>query len=309
MKTDFMVGYHPDGSLGFSGLIVAEDMKKIGAFLNQADLAMLNTPVPEDRTTWAADHIRPLEMLFRRLAEHGLLSREPSRPPIAYAIDGDGTELEQKGQSAAAGKMTISEESSRKLDAKVHVHPVLGNAFRLMKDASILMDAGSYASAVALAFLGIEEIGKYLLAEWKALNPDFEYDLRRLHHAKQCAVATMFVVDSARRQYLGKVDFKNMTPGEIAKLVNATQTAMKREKSMLDSTSARAMEYAKQSGMYYDEDRAAKGIAPDKITEAIATSVMQTLSRAFMTIAEEKAVAIGRTFFPLLFTTVAKETK
>jgi|GEM_PF-6639714 AbiV family abortive infection protein len=48
---------------------------------------------------------------------------------------------------------------------------ILGNATRLLDDARLLVDRRRYASAFALAVLGMEEIGKVLLKSWEAERP------------------------------------------------------------------------------------------------------------------------------------------
>ena len=48
---------------------------------------------------------------------------------------------------------------------------ILGNATRLLDDARLLADNRRYASAFALALLGVEEIGKVLLRSCEAEQP------------------------------------------------------------------------------------------------------------------------------------------
>ena len=44
------------------------------------------------------------------------------------------------------------------------------NAKRLLRDAKLLSDNKRYASAFALAVLGLEEIGKSILRQWNLSN-------------------------------------------------------------------------------------------------------------------------------------------
>ncbi len=80
--------------------------------------------------------------------------------------------------------------------------PVLDNAFRLMRDGDILFENNRYSSVVALSVLCLDEIGKYLLTLWTARNASFRYDKRALHKMKQVAIASLFMADAVRREYL-----------------------------------------------------------------------------------------------------------
>jgi hypothetical protein len=62
-----------------------------------------------------------------------------------------------------ANRLTYSPMSDRKPFSLI-----LGNATRLLDDARLLVGHRRYASAFALALLGIEEIGKVLLKGWEA---------------------------------------------------------------------------------------------------------------------------------------------
>lgn len=94
-----------------------------------------------------------------------------------------------------------SEEICAELNARITASPTLTNAFRLLKDAELLFDAASHASAIALSCLAIEEIGKYLLATWPAANPQFSYDRRKLQLSKKIVVASMFLADGMWSEY------------------------------------------------------------------------------------------------------------
>ena len=65
---------------------------------------------------------------------------------------------------------------------------VISNAKRLVRDAELLKDHERYASAYALAILGLEEIGKVILKRWG--EPDKE---RRWHLSKQMAVSSLLI--------------------------------------------------------------------------------------------------------------------
>ena len=95
-------------------------------------------------------------------------------------------------------KMTLTPEEFQRLETAIKGNPVLDNAFRLMTDADFLIRHDRNASALTLAVLSMEEIGKYLLSVWSKDDPAFKYDRRKLHRMKQGAVAVLFMADRAR---------------------------------------------------------------------------------------------------------------
>jgi AbiV family abortive infection protein len=190
----------------------------------------------------------------------------------------------------------------RKLEAMVAMHPVLDNAFRLMSDGHVLFENERYSSVVALAVLCLEEIGKYLLTTWTAARPAFQYDRRALHKMKQAAIAALFMADTVRREYRKQgVDFSDLgTPEKMAVLAAAIKTGVDKENAFAGSAKSGVLQIVKHSGLYYDEDLAAKGIEPSKITADNADEMMRTCSRAFMALTDDKAVAIAADFFALI---------
>jgi len=201
-------------------------------------------------------------------------------------------------------QMTISDAEQAAVSTKIKASPVLSNAFRLMKDAELLFKAKSYASAVALACLAIEEIGKFLLAAWSSANEMFTYDRGRLHLSKLTAIAAMLLADSMRREYKAQ----NIDPSEakisewLLALIQAVSVGFESESHTLDVilSQDRGLNIIRQTAMYYDEDRATKGVAPDNINAEQAFEVMQLVSRSFMAIADEGAMPIANFMFIII---------
>lgn len=200
-------------------------------------------------------------------------------------------------------RRTLAPGDMQKLEAMVASNPVLGNAFRLMCDCHILFENKRYSSVVALSVLCLEEIGKYLLTLWVAGNASFRYDKRALHKMNQGATASLFMADAVRREYLKQgADFSDLgNPEKMAVLVKAIKAGVDKEQFFAGSASAGVLQVIKHSGQYYDEDLAAKGIEPLKITAEYADESMRKCSRAFMVLTDDKAVGIASEFFPLIF--------
>lgn len=198
-------------------------------------------------------------------------------------------------------RRTLTPEAMEYLDELVHSEPILGNAFRLMNDASLLFEGGRYSSVVALAVLCMEEIGKYLLVLWSQ-NPSFTYDKRRSHQAKQLAIAALFVSDRVRRESTKrKVDFSDLgSPEKMKVLVEAVQFGFEQESFFAGTVQSGVIQVVKHSGIYYDEEFVRKGIAPSKITADNADELMRMCSRAFMILTEPKSVGLAADIYPTL---------
>jgi len=200
-------------------------------------------------------------------------------------------------------RRTLTPEEMKKLETMVAANPVLDNAFRLMSDGHILFENERYSSVVALAMLCLEEIGKHLLTIWTTRNPSFQYDKRAMHKMKQGAIASLFMADTVRREYIKQgVDFSDLgNPEKMAVLVQSIKTGVEKENMFAGSAKAGVLQIVKHSGQYYDEDLAAKGIEPSKIKVEHADEFMRNCSRAFMVLTDDKAVAIAADFFPLIY--------
>jgi AbiV family abortive infection protein len=87
---------------------------------------------------------------------------------------------------------------------------VIANAARLLQDANLLVDHTRFASAFALAVLGVEEIGKVILDIWGSTAPLSKPVVRRSAHIrKQAAVSSLMLASFAVREFGTVVDDAN----------------------------------------------------------------------------------------------------
>ncbi|MCK1723577.1 AbiV family abortive infection protein [Bradyrhizobium sp. 141] len=98
---------------------------------------------------------------------------------------------------------------------------ILGNATRLLDDARLLVEHRRYASAFALALLGVEEIGKVLLKSWEAEGPLAKAKERKTAHVlKQAAVANLLVGALLARTFPNGVDWATIDFDAVTKAFN-----------------------------------------------------------------------------------------
>ena len=101
---------------------------------------------------------------------------------------------------------------------------ILGNATRLLDDARLLVDHRRYASAFALALLGVEEIGKVLLKSWEAERPLARpKKWQSPHIQKQAAVATLLNGALLARMFPNGVNWRTIDFDAVTKAFNDSE--------------------------------------------------------------------------------------
>ena len=98
---------------------------------------------------------------------------------------------------------------------------IIANSARLLGDAKLLADHGRFASAFALAVLGIEEIGKVILDIWGNVEPLSKPVVRRSAHVrKQAAVGSLLLASFAVKEF-GDLDAEVTITDELVERVRA----------------------------------------------------------------------------------------
>jgi AbiV family abortive infection protein len=126
---------------------------------------------------------------------------------------------------------------------------ILGNARRLFKDAELLMDHQRYASAFALAVLGLEEIGKALLKHWEADRPLPKKEGVSAHIRKQTAVASLLLGALMVRRFPRGVDWDTLDIPAITNEFNESE-----EGRVFVAIRNSDLDKRKQSALYQDDD-------------------------------------------------------
>jgi AbiV family abortive infection protein len=127
---------------------------------------------------------------------------------------------------------------------------VLANSTRLLKDARILVEHRSFASAFALSVLGIEEIGKVLLDGWNADEPLRAPKDRSLHIQKQLAVSSLLLGAMAVRQFpeVGVPDLKGAMLKAVTNVFNESDLGQ-----LFQRIRDQQLDKRKQSAIYQDD--------------------------------------------------------
>jgi AbiV family abortive infection protein len=170
------------------------------------------------------------------------------------------------------------------------------NAGRLLRDAKLLSDNKRYASAFAVAVLGLEEIGKSILRQWNLSNYSG-------HPNKQLAVSSLLIVDAMmrelqkpRRGMINPADFGQ--PRSAAALERIIKATMESEAGRFSKlVDAKALEKIKQFCFYYDGVLEDAGVHPDHFTYADVERIFKMCVAALKKTEDDQALMVAKVMF------------
>jgi AbiV family abortive infection protein len=127
---------------------------------------------------------------------------------------------------------------------------ILGNASRLLKDADLLFDHKRYASAFALAVLGLEEIGKALIRHWDAEQPLAKPNgSKSAHIRKQAAVSSLLLGALMVRRFPNGVNWDILDIAAETDAFNQSE-----EGRVFTAIRSSILDKRKQNALYQDDD-------------------------------------------------------
>jgi AbiV family abortive infection protein len=173
---------------------------------------------------------------------------------------------------------------------------IIANAARLLRDAKLLVDHRRFASAFALAVLGMEEIGKVILDMWDHVEPLAKPKLRRTSHVrKQAAVGSLLVASFAFKEFGDLAAEVTITEELIERVSTAFQNSS--EGQFLAHAESGVLEKTKHIGIYKDAWLTAALLDADHFDEADVTSIFETARRAINCISDVHVMRAGRAIY------------
>jgi AbiV family abortive infection protein len=168
---------------------------------------------------------------------------------------------------------------------------IVGNAARLFRDADLLLDHGRYASAFALALLGVEEIGKALLKWWEEERPlpkprRSESD----HIQKQTAVASLLTGALLVRMSPKPLDPNTVDAAAVIKAFSESEEGL-----AFAAIRVGDLEKRKQNALYQDDDMLTA--VEDDFAKVNVGSLFRIASEAQEALANRYALDAGRAFY------------
>jgi AbiV family abortive infection protein len=173
---------------------------------------------------------------------------------------------------------------------------VIENAARLLRDAKLLVAHARFASAFALAVLGMEEIGKVVLDIWGRAGPLSKPIKRRtLHVRKQAAVGSLLLASFAAEKF-GDMDAElAITDDLIERVAKAFWDSP--EGKFLAHVEMGALEKTKHMGMYWDDWLIAASLHADQFDNADVSSMFETARRTIKVIGDPRIMRVGRAIY------------
>jgi AbiV family abortive infection protein len=171
---------------------------------------------------------------------------------------------------------------------------VIANAERLLQDANLLVDHARFASAFALAVLGVEEVGKVILDIWGSAAPLSKPVARRSAHIrKQSAVSSLLLGSFAVTEFGTVVDDANE---ELVEHV-ANAFRLSREGWFMSQVHGGALEKTKQLGLYRDDWLTDASLHADQFSDADVNAILSIARRAIEVLDDARIMRTGRAIY------------
>jgi AbiV family abortive infection protein len=171
---------------------------------------------------------------------------------------------------------------------------VIANAARLLQDAKLLVDHTRFASAFALAVLGVEEIGKVILDIWESVAPLSKPVLRRSAHIrKQAAVSSLLLATFAVREFGTEMGDANE---ELVQRV-AEAFRLSREGQFMFHVQGGALDKTKQLSLYRDGWLTDASLHADQFSEADVDTMFVAARRAIEVVDDARIMRTGRAIY------------
>jgi AbiV family abortive infection protein len=182
------------------------------------------------------------------------------------------------------------------VEADLH-EQIIENAARLLADAKFLAENSRYASAFALAVLGVEEIGKAILKAWSVVEPLPKTKGRRsLHIEKQTAVGALLVASFAIKNFsdlfVAEVPMAETFLEDLTKAFNESD-----EGQLLYHIENRALEKRKHLAMYRDEWLTLGSSNSDQFNDVHVNSILEIATGAANAIADAHIMHVGEIIY------------
>lgn len=172
---------------------------------------------------------------------------------------------------------------------------IMANAARLLADAKILVDHARFASAFALAVLGVEEIGKVILDIWETAEPLPKPKIRKSSHLrKQSAVGSVLLASFALKEHSGIVEAP-ITDELIEGVAKAFHDSL--EGRFLHHVESGAVEKTKHLAMYRDEWLTIASFDADQFQKSDVTGIFEFARSAVAVFGDTRVMRTGRAIY------------
>jgi len=225
-------------------------------------------------------------------------------------------------ESRARSPMTASKGRSGKANSEQTAEQlIIDNARRLAADARLLSENERFASAFALAVLGLEEVGKLLFRRWQS-DEEFCKLTKKYsaHRIKQAIVSSIYLADITRttvNQYLDENGYvlypKELTEEEIKRIappLGENESLVERLSSdfhnsyhsrLIDFARFGVIDKTKQWALYVDDENICHNMLPSNFSSTGCVKMIERIENAIDLYNEEFLEPIAKAIFVNVF--------
>ena len=157
-----------------------------------------------------------------------------------------------------------------------------------------MVDHTRFASAFALAVLGVEEIGKVILDIWGSAAPLSKPVVRRTAHIrKQAAVRSLLLGSFAVKEFGTAVDDANE---ELVQRV-ADAFRLSPEGRLMSQVEGGALDKTKQLGLYRDDWMTEASLHADQFSNTDVNAILSIARRAIDVVDDARIMRTGRAIY------------
>jgi AbiV family abortive infection protein len=173
---------------------------------------------------------------------------------------------------------------------------IMTNAARLLGDAKLLADHNRFASAFALAVLGVEEIGKVILVIWGTGKSLSKPKIRKSSHLrKQSAVGSVLLASFAVKEFSGIIKAPVVTDELVEGVARAFHDSL--EGRFLGHIATGAVEKTKHLAMYRDEWLTSASLHTDQFVKSDVTGILEFARSAVAALNDARIMRTGRAIY------------
>jgi AbiV family abortive infection protein len=172
---------------------------------------------------------------------------------------------------------------------------IMENAARLLADAKLLVDHNRFASAFALAVLGVEEIGKVVLDIWETEKPLTKPATRKSSHLrKQAAVGSVLLASFAMKEFgvIVEISIPDDLVESVAKAFHGSI-----EGRLLRHIEIGAVERTKHLAMYRDEWLTEASLHANQFEKSDVTGLFEYARSAIAVLGDGHAMRTARAIY------------
>jgi AbiV family abortive infection protein len=173
---------------------------------------------------------------------------------------------------------------------------IIANANRLLWDAKLLTDHARFASAFALAVLGLEEIGKVILDIWGSDQALSKPVIRRTAHVRKQAAIGSLLLASFAVDKLGDLDADGPVTDDLIRRVGAAFRSSD-EGQFLSHIQGGDLQNTKNDSIYRDDWLTAPSLPADYFNDTHVTSVFDIANRVLAAAGDERVMIAGRAIY------------